>query len=147
MYVLRVSEGNISRLHKVEITDGLLSIDGGITSEVSFRRGRLLWTGGPEQMYEGTLTFVIDPITSTPEVFGAIRTQEGENDRPCYGSGLVSIDLSLARPTLALPTWALSYLEAIIRQYQQYGGLFLWQQWEKHNLTAMIVEKVLVGLG
>ncbi len=145
-YAVRVMEGKAYRLHQFVITDNALTIDDRAVQEVSFRRGRLMWTGGQESMYEGALTFVIDPITMTPEVVGATRCQESESDRPCYGSGLASIDIALPRPTLAIPAWALGHLENIIRYHQQNGGLFLWHQWEKHNLTSLIVEKVLVAL-
>lgn len=138
--------GNSSSLHAMVITENSLSIDESVVQNVSFRRGRLLWSGGPEQMYEGALTFVIDPITALPEVFGTTHAQESANDRACYGSALSGNAPALPKPTLALPAWALSYLEEIVRGQQQHGGLFLWKQWEKYNLTSMIVTKVLVKL-
>jgi hypothetical protein len=146
-YVVRVVDGKSYPQHDFVITDNSLSIGGHTVEEVSFEHGKLMWTNGPWNAHEGVLTFVVDPITLTPEIFGTLRWRDSEGDRACYGSGLASIDASHDRPKLACPVWALEYLEDLIRHHRQQGGLFLWHQWEKYNLTSLIVDKVLVELG
>lgn len=146
-YVLRVADGESYSRHELVITDNSMSIGGRTVEEVSFKRGKLMWTSGPENARKGTLTFVVDPVTLTPEIFGTLRSRDSEGDRACYGSGLASIDAAHDRPKLAGPVWALEYLEDLIRHHRQQGGLFLWHQWEKYNLTSLIVDKVLVKLG
>jgi hypothetical protein len=145
-YVVRMANGKSYPQYDFVITDNSLSIDGRTVEKVSFKHGKLMWTNGPENAHEGVLTFVVDPITLTPEIFGTLRWRDSEGDKACYGSGLASIDASHDRPKLACPVWALEYLEDLIRHHRQQGGLFLWHQWEKYNLTSLIVDKVLVEL-
>lgn len=143
-YIVRVKDSKMFPLDEFLITDHSLIINGKETQAITFKHGRLTWTGGHEHAYDGAITFVVDPISLTPEMFGEIRHQGDQHTLSCHGSGLVSIDAAIDMSALAIPQWAWEHLEDITKRNRQNGGLFLWHKWEKHHLTSLIVNKVLL---
>lgn len=109
-----------------------------------FTDGSLSWKGGSKGCYEGSLTFLIDPIANSIEAFGQSHSAESLTRLQCYGARLIEAPRVYSGPDI--PEWAKPYLLDIAMRYIPQGGLLLWHKWEKYFFTAKVVNYYLPSL-
>ena len=119
-------------------------IDGGPVN-ASLQGTRLTWTAGTGPCAEGTVTFVLEPVLGSVELYGTTRSADDPGPVTCFGSRLADNTSSLG-PVPLLPAKAQESLEAIVASARHTGGLLLWHKWEKASFTNLTVSKYLAGL-
>ncbi len=144
-YVVRTSGRFAKDINYFTLTSSGLTINEKQAESFSYRLGKLSWSGGTKECYSGEVTFIIDPIIKTIELFGLSATKE-EPGKPvkCYGSFLYTSTPMYQGPKV--PQWAGEYLATIAYVNSKRGGLLLWHKWEKHHFTSRFVNKTIANL-
>ena len=144
-YVVRTSGRFAKDYNDFLISSSGLMINGKAVDSYAYKQGKLSWCGGSKECYTGEVTFIIDPIIQTIELFGQSASKE-ESNKPvkCYGSSLYHAAPEYQGPTI--PQWAGKHLASIAFANSKQGGLLLWHKWEKHHFTSRIVNKTIASL-
>ncbi|MEM9504119.1 MAG: SAM-dependent methyltransferase, partial [Cyanobacteria bacterium P01_E01_bin.43] len=135
-YTVRSAEGSRRSMHRFEVTEGSLKIDGQPVREAQFSHNQVTWSGGTSPFDAGKLEFLVDPISLLPMCFGRAGCDHHQQ----------SLSLTGMKPALAepwgttpapsnWPDWAWEYLLSIIHRASDKGGLFVWSAWERHTFT------------
>jgi len=102
--------------------------------------GNLVWSGGPEDMTRGSITFLRNPFTDIPELYGHVVDATGAHV-PCTGFRPGIFETAALAQRSSLPEWLLSTIAAVSAE-NEHGPLFLWHKWEKHHLTSRVVHSL-----
>lgn len=143
-YVIRTNGIFSKELNSFNIEEKSLIINGKNIDSYEFKDGKLSWSGGDKACYRGEISFLIDPIIDSIEVYGESFQKEDENRLNCYGSMVYEENLPYSGPKIE--EWAKDYLAQIVLKSCNKGGLLLWHKWEKHNFTSMVVNKYISNL-
>ena len=145
-YVVRTNGRFAKDINLFDISQDGLSINDQKIVDFSFAKGKLIWRGGNKECFSGQVTFLLDPIIKSIELFGEAKSQEEAGTFKCYGSAIYDQEnLQYFGPEI--PKWAEEYLISVVKLNSKNGGLLLWHKWEKYNYTNMIVNNVICKLG
>jgi hypothetical protein len=123
--------------------DGV-TLNGAAVPRAHLEGDSLTWSGGVKDWFEGKVTFLTDPITSSVELFGHTRSLHEPELVHCYGARLLTE--APAPERLPLPDWALEQLARVASAALPRGGLLLWHKWEKSAFTHRALTTQLMPL-
>ncbi|WP_135079546.1 SAM-dependent methyltransferase [Terasakiella sp. SH-1] len=144
-YVLRSNGRFANTLTAASISPEHMQIDGQDVDWFKITGNVLKWSGGTRDFYSGEISFILDPIIGSVELYGQCRAKEEEETQlKCYGSRTSFLAGEYGGP--ALPEWAQSSLMKISQDNLSKGGLMLWNKWEKADLTNLTVANLISSI-
>lgn len=143
-YALRTTGRFARRVFALEVDRDSARIDGVTVRVTAFDGSTLAWEGGTGPCAEGRITFVVDPIISSIEMYGHATASDEPGRNSCYGARITEEDAPYGGPPLPEATQA--HLVRIARDNQARGGLLLWHKWEKATFTNLAVTRHLASL-
>lgn len=149
-YAVQVAGAKGSLLKEFQLSDQGLHINKEHIHLISFKNGKLTWQSTINNPLEGALTFLFNPITQHPQLFGKMLFQGQKTHTPCYGTAFSKQKQALPQQnkpaSIHIPDWAWSYLYNICLQNTSKGGLLLWQKWAKYHFISRVINQLVYNL-
>ena len=143
-YAVRTTGRFAREVTRFSIRDTAFFIDNQPVQDFELKDKTLGWSGGIKDCFSGQVSFLLDPIINSIELYGQSRSEDVADTFKCYGTRLADGNAQYGGPPL--PEWAQAHLVDITEANQDKGGLMLWHKWEKFNFTHLAVAKYLSSL-
>lgn len=143
-YSLRCKNGEWQQVALVRNGNTIALNDG---PEVAFSqqpKNQIRFAAQKGKFTSGELTFIADPFTGLPSVFGTLHSPAYANEpMPCYGSKNENDAQQNASFVPGIPLWLMDNIRQLCTKHQQNGGLLLYNHYAKMRFTGRLVSQLI----